>query len=76
MPYIHEEDIKAMKKLKADILAIRPVFPDSDDSSTSFREPEEQPFDVLVKDFYRKKFQVDMEEETLELLMEIIQEHP
>ena len=74
--YIHEEDIKAMKKIKADILSIRPVFPDSDNSSSALPEPEEQPFDVLVRDFYHKKFHVDMEEETLQLLMEIVNEHP
>ncbi|MDD7114613.1 MAG: exonuclease SbcCD subunit D [Lachnospiraceae bacterium] len=74
--YIHEEDIKAMKKRKADILSIRPIFPDSTENSPGLHEPEEQPFDVLVKDFYRRKFHVDMEEETLELLMEIVNEHP
>ena len=74
--YIHEDDIKAMKKIKADILSIRPVFPDSDNSSSALPEPEEQPFDVLVRDFYHKKFHVDMEEETLQLLMEIVNEHP
>ena len=74
--YIHEEDIKTMRKSKADILSIRPIFPDSGQESFSLQEPEEQPFDVLVKDFYRKKFQIDMEEEALELLMEILNEHP
>lgn len=74
--YIHEEDIKAMKKLKADILSIRPIFPDSDQNSSGSPEPEDQPFEVLVRDFYRKKFQVDMEEETLQLLLEIVNEHP
>ena len=74
--YIHEEDIKAMKKRKADILSIRPIFTDSTENSPGLHEPEEQPFDVLVKDFYRRKFHVDMEEETLELLMEIVNEHP
>lgn len=71
--YIHEEDIRAMKKLKADILSIRPVFPDSHGSSLSPEKIEELPFEVLVQEYYKKKFQTDMEAETLELLMEILQ---
>ena len=74
--YIHEEDIKSMKKIKADILSIRPIFPDAEGNASGFHEMEEQPFEALVQDFYRKKFQVDMEKETLELLMEIVNEHP
>lgn len=72
--YIHEEDIRSMKRHKADILSIRPVFSGADTSSHHAREPEELPFEVLVKDFYRQKFQTDMEPEAWELLLDILGE--
>lgn len=72
--YIHEEDIKKMKSLKTDILAITPVLPKDESEDFSISDIKEQPFDELVKNFYRKKFHVDIEEETFTLLMNIIGE--
>lgn len=72
--YIHEEDIKQMKALKTDILAITPVLPEDESEDFSVSDIKEQPFDELVKNFYRKKFHVDIEEETFTLLMNIIGE--
>lgn len=72
--YIHEEDIRAMKKQKADILSIRPIFPETKEFTLSPEKIEELPFEILVQEFYKKKFQTDMDTETLDLLMEIIQE--
>ncbi|MDO5146522.1 MAG: exonuclease SbcCD subunit D [Eubacteriales bacterium] len=72
--YIHEEDIRAMKRLKADILSIRPIFPKDSEQRQDIRRPEELPFDVLVKNYYRQKFQTDMTEETMGVLMEILRE--
>lgn len=69
--FIHEEDIKTMKRTKADILAIQPIFPDDKETSKKIQEHQELPFDTLVKDFYYKKFNVDMDDETLQLLLEI-----
>ena len=70
--YIHEEDIRAMKRLKADILSIRPSFPQKETDTFLSEKPEELPFEVLVKTYYRKKFQTDMDEETFRLLQEIM----
>lgn len=72
--YIHEEDIRAMKRLKADILSIRPVFSGDAAQEKTTQRPEELPFDLLVKQYYRQKFQRDMTEETMSVLMEILQE--
>lgn len=72
--YIHEEDIRLMKKYKADILSIRPIFPDMEGERQIMGKAEELPFEILVKDFYRKKFQTDMEQETYDVLLEIIGE--
>ncbi|MCD8019389.1 MAG: exonuclease SbcCD subunit D [Clostridiales bacterium] len=73
--YIHEEDIRAMKRLKADILSIRPVFPEGDEGRPAPEKMEEPPFEVLVQNYYRKRFQVDMEQETLDLLMSILNDN-
>jgi len=70
--YIHEEEIRAMKRLKADILSIRPIFPEGSGTSPSSEKIEELPFEVLVKNYYKKKFQTEMDEETLELLLDIM----
>lgn len=72
--YIHEEDIRAMKRNKADILAIRPVFPENGSGLSAPEQPEELPFSVLVQNYYKKRFQTDMDEETLSLLLEIMEE--
>ena len=72
--YIHEEDIRTMKKLKADILSIRPVFPEDAGSPHTSEPMEDLPFEVLVKNYYRKKFQTEMDQETLDLLLEIMQD--
>lgn len=73
--YIHEEDIKKMKTLKTDILSITPVLPENDSDDFFASDIREQPFDELVKNFYRKRFQVDIGEETLALLMQIMEEN-
>ncbi len=72
--YIHEEEIRSMKRLKADILSIRPLFPEDSTVSHASQKIEELPFEVLVKNYYKKKFQTDMDDETLELLLEIMEE--
>lgn len=72
--YIHEEDIRAMKRLKADILSIRPVFSGEKEQESLSRRPEELPFDVLVKNYYRQKFQTEMSDETMEVLMDILKD--
>ena len=63
-----------MKKLKADILSIRPVFPEDAGSPHTSEPMEDLPFEVLVKNYYKKKFQTKMDQETLDLLLEIMQD--
>ena len=62
--YIHEEDIKKMKAIKADILSITPVLPEDESEDFSASDLKEQPFDELVKNFYRKNFTLNVGEET------------
>ncbi len=70
--YIHEEDIRAMKRLKSDILSIRPILPQKESDAFLPEKMEDLPFEVLVKSYYRKRFQMDMDEETFGLLQEIM----
>lgn len=72
--YIHEEEIKQMKSLKADILSITPILPETEDGDELTPHFQEQPFSELVKNYYYKKFHVAMEEETFQLLMKIMEE--
>ena len=69
--YIHQEEIKTMKRLKADILSIRPVLSQENPGAHS-GQMEDFPFEVSVRNYYRKKFQTEMDEETFSLLMEIL----
>ena len=64
-----------MKTLKTDILSSTPVLPENDSDDFSASDIREQPFEELVKNFYRKRFQVDIGEETLALLMQIMEEN-
>ena len=73
--YIHEEDMKAMKTWKSDILSIRPIIKDTEGKTIG--SPDEQhdlPFETMVQEFYRRRFHMDMEEEAMALLMEIMGE--
>lgn len=72
--YIHEEDIKKIKSIKGDILSITPILPENETETFSVHDMKEQPFDKLVKNFYRQKFHMDISEETFSLLMDIIEE--
>ena len=51
------------------------VLPEDESEDFSASDLKEQPFDELVKNFYRKKFHVDIGEETFSLLMSIIEEN-
>ena len=71
--YIREDQIKAMKDLKKDILEITPKL-------TSIEEEEEEvslselKFDEIFKGFYKKERGVDADNELVELLLSIVNE--
>lgn len=50
-----------MKAIKADILSITPVLPEDESEDFSASDLKEQPFDELVKNFYRKSFTLTSE---------------
>ncbi|MCR3761077.1 exonuclease SbcCD subunit D [Clostridium felsineum] len=69
--YIGEEEMKAMKSLKKDILEISPKISIDDEviDMTSFKE---RPFEEVFKEFYKKERKVEPEDEVLDLILSII----
>lgn len=71
--YIKEDEIKAMKSLKRDILEIMPKFKNSD-YENEFENINDKPFDVIFKEFYKKERSVEPTEELVDFLLSIINE--
>ena len=63
------------KSIGIETKPVTPVLPEDESEDFSASDLKEQPFDELVKNFYRKKFHVDIGEETFSLLMSIIEEN-
>lgn len=70
--FIQEDEIKQMKACKKDILGIRPITPEQEEEEevVSYME---RPFQEIFEEFYRKERGVDVTQETLEVLMSIVQ---
>lgn len=70
--FIQEDEIKQMKAYKKDILGIRPITPEQEEEEevVSYME---RPFQEIFEEFYRKERGVDVTQETLEVLMSIVQ---
>ena len=71
--YIREDEIKAMKKLKGDIIEIIPKIT-LDEVENDERSFSEKSFQELFTDFYEKERGVKPEEDLLELLLNIVKE--
>lgn len=71
--YIREDEIKAMKKLKGDIIEIIPKIT-LDEEENDERSFSEKSFQELFTDFYEKERGVKPEEDLLELLLNIVKE--
>ena len=71
--YIREDEIKAMKKLKGDIIEIIPKIT-LDEEETEERSFSEKSFEELFTDFYEKERGVKPEKDLLELLLNIVKE--
>ena len=70
--FIREDEIKEMKSLKDDILSIRPITKEEKEREEEGRGYQERPFEELFKEFYLKERGVEVEEETLHVLMSIV----
>lgn len=72
--FIREDEIKAMKNLKADILEISPKIKGQDEEEAALERLTEQSFEDIFKAFYKKERGTDVESEVLEVLMSLVQE--
>lgn len=71
--YIQEDEIKAMKNYKKDILEIVPKIKGIEDE-LELDELKEKPFDEIFKEFYKKERGVEADSEVVELLLSILSE--
>lgn len=71
--YIREDEIKAMKKLKGDIIEIIPKIT-LDEEEVDERSFSEKSFQELFTDFYEKERGVKPQGDLLELLLSIVKE--
>ena len=71
--YIREDEIKAMKKLKGDIIEIIPKIT-LDEEENDERSFSEKSFQELFTDFYEKERGVKPQDDLLELLLNIVKE--
>ena len=72
--YIREDEIKAMKNLKADILEILPKIKGQDEEEAELERLTEQSFEDIFKAFYKKERGMEAQGEVLEVLMSLIGE--
>ncbi|MFX0548394.1 exonuclease SbcCD subunit D [Hathewaya histolytica] len=69
--YLGEEDIRAMKALKKDILEIRPIIINQEDLEEDFQGYTEKSFKEMFVDFYKKEREVPPSDEVMDLFLEI-----
>lgn len=72
--YITEEQIKALKMWKKDILEITPVLPEEDSLEEQYDNEREKSFHELFFDFYKRERGVEPDEELVKLLHSIVEE--
>ena len=72
--FIREDEIKAMKDFKRDILEITPKIKGEDDTEFDSENIKEKPFEEIFREFYKKERDVEPEKEVVDLLLSIISE--
>ena len=69
--FIKEDQIKALKTLKKDILSIRPITPEDIKREEMIIERSAQSFENLFDAFYLKEKKVEVSKETREMMLKI-----
>lgn len=72
--YITQEDIKAMKSLKDDILEIKPIIIGQEDIDEEFFSVKEKSMHQLFKDFYTKQRMTEPSQEVMDLFLNILEQ--
>ena len=71
--YIREDEIKAMKSLKDDILEIIPKIKSEENDDEEIRNFSEKTFEEMFKEFYKKERDVEPDEELVKMLLSIVE---
>ncbi|KYH34200.1 nuclease SbcCD subunit D [Clostridium tepidiprofundi DSM 19306] len=72
--YITQEEMKIMKRLKKDILEIKPIITGNDDEYEEYYDIKEKSMSELFREFYKKQREVEPSEELMDLFLNIIKE--
>lgn len=72
--YIREDEIKAMKAAKKDILEIVPKISGEDNQDIDISSFSEKPFEDIFREFYLKERKVEPQEEVVDLLLSVMKE--
>ncbi len=72
--YLREDEIKAMKSKKMDILEISPIIMGENAEEIDLNSFSEKTFDEIFREFYIKERQVEPQQELMELLLGILNE--
>ncbi|MGM9977246.1 MAG: exonuclease SbcCD subunit D [Clostridium sp.] len=71
--YIREDEIKAMKSLKDDILEIIPKIKSEENDDEEIKKFSEKTFEEMFKEFYKKERDVEPDEEVVKMLLSIVE---
>lgn len=71
--YIREDEIKAMKSLKDDILEIIPKIKSEENEDEEIKNFSEKTFEEMFKEFYKKERDVEPDEELVKMLLSIVE---
>lgn len=72
--YIREDEIKAMKAVKKDILEIVPKIYGEDNQNIDISSFNERSFEDIFREFYLKERKVEPQEEVVDLLLSVMKE--
>lgn len=72
--FITQEDIKAMKSYKKDILEIKPVIIGQEDEEEDFYNIKEKTIGEIFKEFYTKQRMVEPSTEVMDLFLSIVEQ--
>jgi len=70
--YLREDEIKAMKSKKMDILEIQPIINNENTGEIDLNNFSEKSFEEIFKEFYVKERQVEPQRELIDELLEIL----
>lgn len=72
--FIRENEIKAMKNYKKDIIEITPILLSDEKPTNEIRNIADKSFEDIFREFYKKEREIEPDEELVATLLELIKE--